>query len=150
MLNLQLWNLISVVWINPMLQATDRASSKSRKAPLFHLHSWCDTRPQVAPFPSSSLCLFAVLHPPKQHSAWHKAKFWAGTAACVLCLHFQLYLLLQRTLCWVLLPGWWLPMLPGDESQIFLCTRERGMCWRLHFPRKRCTVQLLFYKIKQL
>lgn len=78
--------------------------------------------------------------------------FWDRMCRCSgreSCLHFQLYLLLQRILCWVLLPGWWLPMLPEDESQIFLCTRERGMCWRLHFPRKRCTVQLLFYKIKQ-
>lgn len=31
----------------------------------------------------------------------------------------------------------------------FSCVRERRMCWRLHFPRKRCTVQLLLYKIKQ-
>lgn len=49
---------------------------------LFHLHSWCDTRLQVTPFSPSSLHLFAVLHLPRQHSAWHKAKFWVGTAAC--------------------------------------------------------------------
>lgn len=129
MLNLQLCNLISVVWTNPTLEATDRAPSWRRKAPLSHLHSLCDTRPPVTPFPHL-LCTY-LLSSTFQGNTVHDIKQSSGPVqqlvalSCV--LHSQLYLLLQRTLCWVLLPGWWLPVLPGDESQIFLCTRERDV-----------------------
>lgn len=134
MLNLQLCNLTSVVQTNPMLQATDRASGQRGKAPLFRPCSWWDTRPQVSPFPHL-LCTYLVSST-FQDNTLHDINQSSGPAqqpvalSCVLCLHSQLYLLLQRTLCWVLLPGWWLPMLPGDESQIFPCTREgcAGSC----------------------
>lgn len=117
-----------------------------------HACSQCDTRQQASPFPPSSLSIFATIHFVRQFTAWHKAKLWLASSSWLWTV-LSASVLISTCFCRDPFAGFCFldggcQCFRGMKAR-FSGVWEEGVCWQLHFPRKRCTVQLLLYKIKQ-
>lgn len=135
------------------LRATDRTSGWRRKAPPAHAHSQHNTRQQASPFPlifSGCICcppLSKAMHCAIENKALRRrSNPWRSPVLSASVL---------SSTCFCRDPFAGFCFLDGGYQCFrgmkarFSCVQERRMCWQLHFPRKRCTVQLLLYKIKQ-